>query len=374
MKIAILTLPLHTNYGGILQCYALQTILERMGHDVQVLAKPRYGRLYRYWIYPQIVCKQVFKRYILRKNISIWKSPYEAIYQYTDHFIHRYIHQLVKRAWNSHMLSQFDSIIVGSDQVWRSEYLKAFVSEEDAFLDFAKDCQIKRIAYAVSFGTDECTYTHEQLKKYTPLIQQFDAVSVREFSGVDICKNYFGVEACQMVDPTLLLNSEDYIWLINQAKTASSKGDLLVYILDETNEKEKIVESVAKMKYLFPFYTNSKVENQDAPLEERIQKPVEQWLRGFQDAKMVVTDSFHGCVFSILFHKPFIAIGNMERGIARFTSLLHLFGLDNRLVHSLEEYKERKQELLKPIDYTTVYQKLQTYRKNATNFLSKTLA
>lgn len=77
---------------------------------------------------------------------------------------------------------------------------------------------------------------------------------------------------------------------------------------------------------------NSKVENKKAPLQERIQPSVEQWLRGFYDAEFVVTDSFHACVFSILFNKPFIAIENEDRGTSRFTSLLSMFGLKDRLI------------------------------------------
>lgn len=372
MKIAILTLPLHTNYGGILQCYALQTVLERMGHEVLVLTKPKYDRSY-YWIYPLAICKRFLKWSVLKKDVLIWKAPHEFFCKYTDRFIHRYIHRWVKRVWTPRMSNRFDAIIVGSDQVWRPEYLGS-VTLEDAFLNFAKDCSIKRIAYAASFGVDECTYIPEQLEKCVPLLQLFNAISVREFSGIDICKKYFGVEACQKIDPTLLLNEEDYMQLVNQMDTKPSGGDLMVYVLDETDEKTKIVGAVSTAKQLSPFQANSKVENLIAPKEEWIQQPVEQWLRGFHDANMVVTDSFHGCVFSILFHKPFIAIGNAERGMARFTSLLRIFDLENRLIHSWKEYQEQKEELLRPIDYVTVYQKLQTCREEAMRFLYHALA
>ena len=101
--------------------------------------------------------------------------------------------------------------------------------------------------------------------------------------------------------------------------------------------------------------------------------PVEQWLCGFRDAKMIVTDSFYGCVFSIIFHKPFIAIANSERGMTRFISLLQLFNLDNRLVFSFEDYQKRKAELLVPIDYSSVDSKLQFYREKAISFLKESL-
>ena len=116
MRIAIVTLPLHTNYGGILQCYALQTVLERMGHNVQVLTKPQYGRSY-YIIYPLAVCKRLVKRFLLGKDVAIFKAPHQVVRQHTDRFIHKYIHQYKKRVWTSKIASRFDAIIVGSDGV-----------------------------------------------------------------------------------------------------------------------------------------------------------------------------------------------------------------------------------------------------------------
>lgn len=353
MNIAILTLPLHVNYGGILQCYALQTVLNRMGHKVQVLTKPVYKRSY-YWIYPLAVCKRLLKRYLLGRKITIWKTSHELIRQHTDRFIRKYIHQYIRRNWTAKTVQRFDAVVVGSDQIWRAEYCRYFTPLEVTFLNFTQGCSIKRIAYAASFGMDRCFYSPEQMVKCALLLQQFDAVSVREFSGINICRQYLGVEACQMIDPTLLLQAGDYIQLIHQAETKPWGGDLLAYILDETKEKEKVIESVATSGRFKPFWVNSKAEEMEVPLEERIKIPVEQWLRGFQEAKMVVTDSFHGCVFSIIFKKNFIVIGNTERGMARFISLLQLLGLENRLIHSWEEYQKCKEELLKPIDYLPV--------------------
>lgn len=132
MKIAILTLPLNLNYGGILQCYALQTVLERMGHEVQVLTRPQYGRSY-YIIYPLAVCKRLLKRFILGKKVDILKVPYQIIRQHTDRFIHQYIHQYIQREWTAQIASHFDAIVVGSDQVWRPLYYQPI---EEAFLSF----------------------------------------------------------------------------------------------------------------------------------------------------------------------------------------------------------------------------------------------
>ncbi len=158
------------------------------------------------------------------------------------------------------------------------------------------------------------------------LLKKFDAVSVREASGINICRNYFGVEALQMLDPTLLLSADDYRGLICKAHTEPSNGNILVYILDKTPEKVALVEKIAKDKNLIPFWLDSPDEYQsNLPLEKQIKMSVEQWLKSFGDAEFVFTDSFHGCIFSIIFRKQFLVFGNPKRGLSRFYSLLYLY-------------------------------------------------
>lgn len=96
MKIAILTLPVYSNYGGILQCYALQYILERMGHEVKVLKKPTFSRTY-YIIYPLAICKRLFKRFVLNQKIAILKAPHQIVRQHTNRFIHQYLNLYIKK-------------------------------------------------------------------------------------------------------------------------------------------------------------------------------------------------------------------------------------------------------------------------------------
>lgn len=371
MKVAILTQHLSTNYGGILQCYALQTVLERMGHDVRVLAKPQYARSF-YLIYPISVCKRLLQNCLSGKRLPVFKTPHELVVQHVDRFIRQYVHRLIRRNWTEALASRFDAIVVGSDQIWRPEYLWVY-SLEDVFLNFARDLRLRRVAYAASFGVDRCPFTPEQLQRCAPLLKKFDAVSVRESSGVEICRNDFGVEACQMIDPTLLLQADDYLKLIERSETKPSDGDLLVYLLDRRPEKRAVVNQIVAANRTRPFYVEFREDDPATPLYERIQISVEQWLRGFRDARMVVTDSFHGCVFSILFQKPFIVIGNATRGMARFTSLLRLFGLEDRLIGSPEEFQSRKDALLTPIDYASVNAQLRICREEAMTFLKRNL-
>ena len=373
MKIGILTLPLHTNYGGILQAYALQTVLERMGHEVVVFdIKKKYSL--PFGKFPLSYTKRIIKKYILhKKNVRIFEEQYQQkiypiISQHTQKFIDKYIHLYQVDSLKDVKEKEFEVIVVGSDQVWRPKYFMSMFKTgiEDAFLNFTKNWEIKRIAYAVSYGTEEWEYTSTQTEKCGKLLKVFDAVSVREESGIKLCKEHFDKEVEHVLDPTMLLEKEDYIKLFESANTPKSPGTLLNYILDETPEKKEIINKIAKDKKLIPFRVNSKIENRNAPLEERIQPSIEQWLRGFYDAEFVVTDSFHACVFSILFNKPFVVIGNKERGMARFNSLLKMFGLEDRLIADKNEISTSN-NMISRID------KLQDLRDKSKSFLLKHL-
>lgn len=370
MKIGILTLPLHTNYGGILQAYALQTVLERMGHEVCLIEKKRKPIRLPLWKAPLVYGKRILR------NLSGHPFPifYEqkinreapVVRQYTDVFIRKYIKWKNIDDFSDIKEGDFDAIVVGSDQVWRPKYFVDGI--EHAYLDFTAGWDVKRIAYAASFGTNEWEYTVEQTKRCGELLKRFDAVSVREDAGVDLCRTYFGVEARHVLDPTMLLVKEDYIQLFENANTPKSKGTLLNYILDETPEKTNLINKIAKEKNLTSFRVNSRVENQEVSLQGRIQPFVEQWLRGFYDAEFVVTDSFHACVFSILFNKPFVVVGNTKRGMARFTSLLYAMQLQDCLI------TENTKSTAANIDYKKINHLLDNWRYDSFQYLSSTLS
>lgn len=375
MKIGILSLPLHNNYGGILQAYALQKVLENMGHTVTIIDRtltiklPILTKYYRYAV-------RLVKNILLNSKLTVrydkeYNYPIEFMRQHTYPFLLKHMLRLELHGDYAALdANKFDAIIVGSDQVWRPIYFW-HAPLTDAYLSFAKDWDIKRISYAASFGTDVWEYSPEQTAECGALLQRFDAVSVRESSAVALCNTHFNVEAEHVLDPTMLLDAAHYISLFQQAKTPVSEGDLMCYILDSSEEKDTLVQSVASTYSLTPFTVNSKYEVPDAPLEEKIQPPVEKWLRGFYDAKYVITDSFHACVFSILFKKPFIVYGNKHRGMARFQSLLSIFGLEERLVTNPEEAQN---VITRPIDWTYVNTQLSEWRNKSLNFLTSSLS
>lgn len=370
MRIGILTLPLHTNYGGILQAYALQTVLERMGHDVVVFDSPyqyKISFLKKIIAYPKrFICKYVFRKKGAIIRFEEYATHVNCVKRKnTQPFINKYVHRLELTDFRKLNRKDFDAIVVGSDQIWRPKY---YPTIENAFLSFSKNWNIKRIAYAPSFGVDNWEYNDEQTKNCKALVKKFDAVSVREQSGVGLCEKYFDVDAEWVLDPTMLLNSEDYIKLFKDNNTPQSDGTLLDYMLDRDDDKETMIRQVASKANLKPFRLNSRVEDPTAPLEERVQQPVEKWLRGFYDAKLVMTDSFHACVFSILFKKPFVVVANRERGLSRIESLLGYFGLTNRIVDNTTEIAD-----LPDIDYEAVYEKFEGMRVKSMDFLKNAL-
>ena len=366
MKIAILTLPLHTNYGGILQAYALQTVLQRMGHEVTLIDKSRTIPFYRF---PYDICRRMFSKYI-KKHVVVFGESKQRLY-YSD------ITPFFKRNFNFFHVADLDEIykkkfdvyIVGSDQIWRPIYCKnSYQNIADAFLLFASHQEVKRIAYAASFGVDTWEYSTTETRICRELIQRFDAVSVREKSGTGLCANYLDYNKAKWVlDPTMLLDKEDYLVLINKANIPQSKANLFVYILDKTEEKESIINEILQETKFTSFECIRRLEK-----DKYIAEPVEKWLRAFLDAEMIVTDSFHACVFAILFRKPFLAIANKDRGMARFTSLLELFGLLDRLVYSYSDFQKKNSQLL-TINYQLVDEILRKEREMSLSFLKNGL-
>lgn len=364
MKIGILTLPLHTNYGGILQAYALQTVLERMGHEVEFIDGRKYKRAglktkikecAAHILYSIGMCN-------LLKYVH---AEYYAVNLYTNAFIEQHIHVHRYPTICSVKESSFDAIIVGSDQVWRPIYF-GNSRIENAYLYFTKGWQIKRIAYAVSFGVDQWEMDVEKIKQCKEAISWFDAVSVREESGVALCKHYLQKDAQWVLDPTMLLTATDYNKILFHSVSLSSSY-LFTYIIDSDKRKEDIVSALSTNLCLSILVSNSHAEDTtggSCSIRERIQPPLESWLNGIMNASFVVTDSFHACVFSIIFNKPFYVIGNPNRGMARFESLLSMFGLRDRLISCRQDI-----DFQSSIDYEKVNHLLSELKQKSLNFL-----
>lgn len=348
MKIGILTQPLRYNYGGILQNMALQMVLRKAGHEVCTLdyAVPSKSAFALFkW--------EVKKR--LRHLLSPGKYPIvehiptdaekDVMFSGMDSFMSRWIVRSPRfrkeedfGTWTE--VEGFDAFIVGSDQCWRLRY-NAFI--RSMFLSFAKDRDVKRVAYAASFGTAAWEYPDALREECSSLLSKFDGVSVREDSGIALCEENLGVRPVLALDPTMLLPKEEYARIADAESAPHSPGNLFVHILDPDEGKKAAVGAYSKRNGLSPFsiLPRHQVENLtlDAvrhDMENCVYASPARFLRSFQEADEVIVDSFHGCVFAIIFNKPFWVVANGKRGNARFDSLLGMLSLGDRLV-SLEE-------------------------------------
>lgn len=384
MKILILTQPLHTNYGGLLQAYALQQILKGMGHDVVtdrlgvVQKLPLWNRVLRFLYHAtQFYILKNYRYYPYRYLFVSFDKESKAkrsIAINTERFVNIHIDtiDLFTRS-NENVINtvrQFDAIVVGSDQVWRA----AMSDIPTYFLSFTKAMNMRRIAYAASFGTDDLNeYSKMDMKIAFESIKLFDAISVREKSGVHLCRDYFKMDAVHVLDPTMLLSKDDYLKLIESEDSSCSTDMLLTYVLDRTLEKNEIIKRIGDVLHLISSengpvkYFSNIIENNAS---ECIYPSVSKWLAGFRDAQFVVTDSFHGMVFSIIFNKPFVAILNSERGASRFISLLSIFHLENRLISTSKELLE---EHFMPIDYTLINEILIDWKKQSIDYIKRYL-
>lgn len=364
MRIAILTLPLHTNYGQILQCYALQTYLQKLGHSVVVLDDARYTIEY-YLKIPFVYLKRAIRRFVLKDPIEIFVLPYQKERIEIQKFIDNKICRKGVRSWNACSIKNYDAYVVGSDQVWRPQY---FISDrrpsiDIAFLSFVHRKNAKKVSYAASFGTDEIGYTFEQRTICSKLVKDFNAVSVREDSAVNLCRELFGINAVHVIDPTMLLCKEDYVRFFNKGNEVNSES-LFVYLLDRHECLDGVINNIiSETSWILDYCGKDIMEN----TKISVKPSVEQWINGFNKATFVITDSFHGCVFSILFNKPFAVYTNENRGIARIKSLLNMFGLMNHLIEkdSSCDYKS-----LLDVDWIRVNTILDKERQKAYDFLS----
>ena len=355
MRIAILTLPFDNNYGGYLQAYALQTFLETKGHEVTIIDR-KWPDLTKFALFKRAL-KNIFKSVIKQKKYPL-SNYFEYKGRYMHSFVNSYMHlsnsiksskDLEKHFENT----KYDVVVVGSDQLWRPEYVP---NVEDYFLGFIKD-KIVKISYACSFGISNPEYSKDQIENCKKALLSFNRVSLREDSGIKIM-NEFGWKSSPkpvvVLDPAMLLSVSHYTSLLEDYSPQKSfKGKLLTYVLDNDQYNQQCIRAISSKLNIqvdnIIDITNRKEDNYILP-------SIEDWLCAFRDAEYVFTDSFHGTVFSILFHKPFFVKVNLGRGADRFETLLNHFNLKDRIIKNVEDLNTI---IEKPIDWLLVDKELE---------------
>ena len=325
MRIALLNLQVDHNFGGNLQRYALIAMLQKMGHNV-VHLNTRFPSSKKTWFK---YLKGGAKRLLLYPYYAITRSskflPPRLFKYYINHepateaFYDKYIPHTSRIFSNEELAkyTDFDAFMVGSDQVWR----KSIASNYGLFtymFDYLSNDKC-RIAYGASLGTSKNELSETDVERFRELYSKFKSVSLREISGLDLLDSYecSSPKAECVLDPTLLLTPEDYNRIINSAKTNPLKEQIFCYILDEDEQKKKRIQEIAKEKgYIYNIWTRDK------------NYTIEQWLRSIRDAKFVITDSYHGLIFSLIFNKDFYLLRNDYRGNARFESIASTLGVN----------------------------------------------
>lgn len=338
MKIGILTLPFNNNYGGLLQAYSLQAYLKERGHKVYSIQQPQYNTKYK--------IKQSIKRLLKVGNYTNSSNMEKFQYKYMKETFP------VKTDEDLNKLKkyEFDLLIVGSDQVWRFKYTKD--KYKRYFFDFVSNEDIKKLSFAASFGIDKWEADKEQTKIAAKLIKRFDAVSVREKEGIDLCRDYLGYnDVVNLLDPTLLMPADFYGRLYN-GKEISNKGKIGYYFLDVDIKKLQLLSDLENQLSLPSFIIGKRTFANKPRRVEIYYPPVSQWIKDFDTAEYIVTDSFHGMIFSIIFEKSFIVIGNKGRGLNRFTSFLSMFNLEDRLIDNDDYSLADFNKTLSSIDYS----------------------
>lgn len=372
MKIGIVTFFCVPNYGAMLQAYALWKYLEGRGHEVEFI-DCAFGNTRRIPLWKCFVARHLHNCIdTIRKKLKLYVRfdivHFSDAYPRTKRF---------KVIADLEIISnKYNAIIVGSDQMWNpawcaGQYLPIVM------LDFAGE-GVKRMAYAASFGTTEWPHKHDA-ELAGKLLRKFDGISVREESGVEFVHRLSGRDDAKWhLDPTLLPEAQFYTALMSNLKNSKQRY-IFSYILDEwadDNDIVNVIEAVKSARGVDSVLTDRiDVRGVLAPVCKllKVQKKVSvsEWLSLIANADFVITNSFHGTVFSLLFHKPFVTFpvkGILSGMNERLQSLLRLVHLEKRLVTVEWDESMFRNMAIEVIDWEAVDTILCSKRKEAENY------
>ncbi|WP_137653437.1 polysaccharide pyruvyl transferase family protein [Escherichia albertii] len=356
------------NYGAVLQAVALENVLKQLGKNaehINFIPRKKINKNIKQLVIEflaSIGLKSLIYR-VFNKKVII-KNKVEGSEIFED-FRNKYLNRT--KAFHSlnelmEVEDSYNSVIVGSDQVWRPKMYSNLTEIEIYFLSFISQ-KTKKISYAASFGVDRWEYdkndnvTHKA-QKY---LNKFNSISVREKSGVEICGNVFDIRAEHVLDPTLLIGRDFFDNLIKD-KQPLVKKTISYYKLDLCESFLAGIEHLANLTGYEP--NNIYYKQLDNGSYEYY--PVLDWLSMINSSSIIITDSFHCVCFSILFNKNFYCCLNKERGASRLESLLNELGLEDRLI---SEEELSRIYTIDEINYSPVEDMLNRRRKQSMEFL-----
>ena len=365
-KIGIITLNGYWNYGNRLQNYALQRIINILLPDyiVNTLWYKKYdSHFLEKFITLNNLRRYFFNRHNFREFIDSGRYTYKMIREYNiKKFSDKYIFSIYNCGLNTSLNNEYRYFIAGSDQIWNPIDVEK-TDLKNRFLQFAD--RNKRIAYAASFGVSEISADKVELVK--KWLEGIDYISVREQAGAKIVKDLTGRDVPVLVDPTLLLTSEEWEKVMERPAWYRDEKFILVYFLSKLPDKiKKDIHNLSE-KYQLKIVDLMDKENIDYYCS-----PPSEFLYLIKNCFLMYTDSFHGTVFSILNKRPFVTCSR-EGGInmdSRIDTLLSMFHLENRKIS-----KENNYEIANPmeIEFPYVEAILERERQRSKEFLCKAL-
>lgn len=344
-KVGIITFSWGTNYGGILQCYALQEALKQLGYAPEVINYMPRQYDDNIWTFLRGKKFMHLSKYLQdrRKESKLKK------------FRSRYLNETPRYATLAELREQcngYDVLVSGSDQVMNDYFLRfgeAGGPSTAYYLDFGGDAE--KIAYAVSFGVTE--FPRDLVCKVTPLIKAFSRLSARESTGVRILEEMGGRNPVCMPDPTLLHTAEFYDRII--ADTPVAERIVRAYIL---HDRERLIAGALC----------------DADAELISDESLEEWISGIKHSSHVITNSFHGTIFCLQFHVPFSVVLRVKENVGmndRFYTLLERLNLTER-IFSESEFDTACMEFNQ--DWNEIDRILAGYRRQGLDFLKDGLS
>ena len=367
---AILTLPGYYNYGNVLQRYALQKFLRdnSLNYVSYIHSKVRnQNTIYKHLLSVYLKAPLRFIKRLTRRQKPYWYFPNlsdknKEIKNEINlvNFVNKYV-----KVKNFDPRDTYKTYIVGSDQVWR-KWRNDTSMLGYYFLNFTRNRKVKRIAYAASFGKDviDEVMSNRDVKYVEPYIKQFDAISVREDSAISMIQKTWGIKGVNSVlDPTLLIDKSNYSQLIDDSNSSDIEiPPIFAYVIDETAAISNFLDKSKKMmkKDMMKIDAHGSIAG---PLPE-----VELWLKGYRDAELVITNSFHGMMFAIINNTDFFIIGRRDGGLSRIEDFMRAFKIKNRIIY--EENLENSSLLeSKPLDWEYINSKLSERRHESAEWL-----
>lgn len=383
MRIGIITCwNSSDNYGQLLQCYALQTLLRSWGHDAFLIRyapvwekKPLFMRIFANLQDPQRILRYLpfptsQRKIALRAKKLKNENKRLNVLRRFDEFREQYLSMTEKIYCSYEELSNnppdADIYIAGSDQVWHDPYSQKAIY--GWFLQFG-DNKVKRLSYAASIGRNLEKW---EIPLFRQFLSRFDAISVREDSAREFChKQGFNVQVC--IDPTMLLkvnhyrelaiplienNSYAFIYVLNVETTDDFYWEQIKDYISKENLSIKSVSATGYYPALDSFGENV-----------NLLATIPEWLSYINGARCVFTTSFHGMVFAILMHRPFLVIGlkgSLSQSNIRIVSLLTALGIPERIYNPQLLLSDQMET---PIDWDIVEKRLADLQKSSIEFL-----